>query len=234
MKKDIKEWVETCTVCQTHTRNYGPKIGKLAPVTATYPFEILGMDILTNLPVTERGNRAIVLFTDYYTKWVEAYAITNEEAITIANKLIKGVLCRHGAPTFTISDRGNQFTSDVFREVTEMLGIKQRMTTTYNPMADGQAEKAIGTLTNTLSKMVGKNPEHWDLMIPYALWAYRTAKHATTKETPYFLVYGRDPVNPTDVRVKHWIEDNHKIKDYTQEVAKRLLDAKERVDKEVS
>ena len=66
--------------------------------------------------------------------------------------------------------------------VTEILGVKQRMTSTYNPMADGQAEKAIGTLTNTLSKLTGANPEDWDLLIPYALWAYRTAKHAQQRK----------------------------------------------------
>ena len=163
-----------------------------------------------------------------------SFAIPNEEAITIANKLIRGVICRHGSPTYTISDRGVQFTSDVFKEVAEMLGVKQRMTATYNPMADGQAEKAIGTLTNTLSKLVGVNPTDWDLMIPYALWAYRTAIHATTKETPYFLVYGRDPVDPTDVKVKHWLQKATKVENYTQEVADRLLEAKKRVDIEVA
>ncbi len=235
MKSDIKEWVQTCKICQTHSRDYGPKKGKLAPVIAKYPFQLMGMDILTSLPVTERGNRSIVLFTDYYTKWVEAFAIPNEEAITVANRLIKGVICRHGPPTATISDRGVQFTSDVFREVTEMLGVKQRLTTSYNPMGDGQAEKAIGTLTNTLSKLVGSNPNDWDLMIPYALWAYRTAKHAVTKETPYFLIYGRDPVDPLDVRVKHWLNKhaNNKIENYTREITQRLQEAKERVDIEV-
>ena len=62
-----------------------------------------------------------------------------------------------GFPRKIISDRGNQFTSYLFREVTELLGIKQAMTVAYNLSTDGQAEKAIGTLYNTLSKMVGSN-----------------------------------------------------------------------------
>ena len=233
MRGDIKDWVQTCNICQTHSRNYGPKIGKLAPVMAEYPFQMVGMDIVTSFPVTERGNRSIIVFTDYYTKWVEAFAIPNEETVTIAYAFIKGIICRHGAPTYTISDRGVQFTSDIMREVTEMLGVKQKMTATYNPMADGQAEKAIGTLTNTLSKLVDSNPNDWDLILPYALWAYRTAVHATTKETPYFLVYGREPVDPTDVRVKHWLQKATKIETYTKEIGERLLEAKERVNKEV-
>ena len=116
-----------------------------------------GSNILTNLPETERGNRSIVLFTDYYTKWVEAFSIPNELTITIADKLISGIMCRHGTPERIISNRGDQFTSDIWKEVTELLGMKLSMTTPYNPMADGQAERAIGTLHNTLSKMAGVN-----------------------------------------------------------------------------
>ena len=228
MSTEIKDWVQHCSVCQTHSRNYGQRIGNLQPVIAKEPFEIIGVDILTKLPKTARGNHAIVVFTDYFTKWVEAYPIDNEEAITIANQLIKGVMCRHGAVKRIISDRGNQFTFDLFREVTELLGMKQNMTVAYNPMADGQAEKAIGTLHNTLSKLAGSNAKEWDLLIPYALWAYRTAVHATTKETPFFMVYGREAENPTDVKIRQWM-DSHTPKEYTKLTADRLLDAYERV-----
>ena len=76
------------------------------------------MDIMTCLPSTNRGNKFILVFTDYYTKWVEAFPIPDEIARTVAIKLIKGILCRHGAPERIISDRGTNFTSDVFKEVT--------------------------------------------------------------------------------------------------------------------
>jgi len=99
---------------------------------------------------------------------VKAYTIPNEKAIKIANKLIKEVLYRYRVLTTTIFNRGAQFISDVFKKVLEMLGIKQRMTTTYNPiLANGQAKKAISILTNTLSKLVETNPKNWDLMSPY-------------------------------------------------------------------
>ena len=88
MHKDIKDWVKSCTVCQTHARVMKSKEGKMAPIVATRPFQIMGMDIVNKLPVTTRGNKAIVVFTDYYTKWVEAYPIEDETAITIAQKLI--------------------------------------------------------------------------------------------------------------------------------------------------
>ena len=110
-----------------------------------------------------------------------------------------------------------------------MLGIKQSLTASYSPQADGQAEKAIGTLHNTLSKLCESNQSNWDLLIPYALWAYRTAPHATTAETPFFLIYGHDPVNPVDVRIRQWVQGHQKLEDYTEEVANRLIKAHKRV-----
>jgi hypothetical protein len=97
MNEEIKKWVKECPTCQKHNRNYNPIAGKLAPIIATRPFQIMGMDILTDLPETESGNTSIVLFTDYYTKWVEAYAMPDMTTTTVANKLITGVICRHGA-----------------------------------------------------------------------------------------------------------------------------------------
>ncbi len=229
MHLDIEKWVKECPTCQQHNRNYNKIAGKLAPIMAERPFQIIGMDILTDLPKTNRGNIAIVLFTDYYTKWVEAFALTDYTAVQVASKLITGIVCRHGAPERIISDRGSQFTTDVFRELTEMLGVKQSLTASYSPQADGQAEKAIGTLHQTLSKLVSSNQQDWDLMIPYALWAYRTAVHATTQETPYFLIYGREPTNPVDVTIRQWVEGHKNIKEYTETVAQRLLKARDRV-----
>ena len=114
MGKEVKEWLDTCTVCQQHKRNYDKKIGKMVPIEAERPFEILGLDILTSLLTTARGNKHILVFTDYYTKWPEAFAIPDLEAETVARILVTEILCCHGAPERIITDRGSQFMADVF------------------------------------------------------------------------------------------------------------------------
>ena len=52
------------------------------------------------------------------------------------------------------------------------------------------------TLIEMLSKVVAENQRDWDTKLGAVLWAYRTTKHATTGETPYTLVYGREPRLP--------------------------------------
>ena len=46
-------------------------------------------------------------------------------------------------------------------------------------------------------KVKRKNGRDWDVQLPYVLFAYRTSPHESTGESPFFLMYGRDPVLPT-------------------------------------
>ena len=87
MHKDIKAYTKSCTICQTHNKSHTVKEGKMAPIYSVRPFQIIGMDIMVNLPITSSGNRSIIVFTDYYTKWVEAFPIPDETTTTVAQKL---------------------------------------------------------------------------------------------------------------------------------------------------
>src|SRR5881398_2501392 len=39
------------------------------------PFELIGIDCVGPLPITSKGNRHIIVLTDYFTKWPEAKAV---------------------------------------------------------------------------------------------------------------------------------------------------------------
>ena len=55
------------------------------------------MDVL-QLPVTSSGNKYVVVFLDYLTKWVEAFPTSDQQAPTIARLLVEHIICRHGVP----------------------------------------------------------------------------------------------------------------------------------------
>jgi len=52
--------------------------------------EFLTIDIIGLLPC---GNRLFLVVTDYFTKWTESYAIPNQEAVTVAEKLLREFEC---------------------------------------------------------------------------------------------------------------------------------------------
>ena len=113
----------------------------------------MGVDVL-QLPLTESGNRYVVVFVDYLTKWVKAFAVPDQTAETIAGLLVNKIFCRHGAPEHLLSDRGQNFLSELVTEVCSVLKIKKVNTSGYHPQTDGLVEKMSSTIINMLSKVV--------------------------------------------------------------------------------
>ena len=70
----------------------------LQPMPVEGPFDRVAIDVLGPFPTSDRGNKYIVIFTDYFTKWPEAYAVENADAITTATLFVEEILCRHSAP----------------------------------------------------------------------------------------------------------------------------------------
>jgi hypothetical protein len=70
------------------------------------PMERIATDILCELPETERENRHILVVSDYFTKWTEAFALPVMEAETIARTIMEHVVVRFGVPAVIHSDQG--------------------------------------------------------------------------------------------------------------------------------
>jgi len=105
------------------------------------PMERLAMDILGPLPLTPRGNKFVLVVTDYFTKWTESYVIPNQEATTVAEKLVSEFVCRFGVPREIHSDQGSNFESKVMTAVCKLLDIDKTRTTPLHPQSDGQVER---------------------------------------------------------------------------------------------
>ena len=195
MRSDVRRFCRGCLNCATWK---GPGRGirpPLQPIPVKGPFHRVGVDIL-QLPLTSSGNKYLVVFLDYLTKWVEAYPVPDQRAETIARLLVENIVCRHGVPEELLSDRGANFLSDLILEMCSLLGIRKVNTSGYHPQTDGLVEKFNSTITNMISKSVAVSVE-WDKQLPLLLFAYRTTIQESTRESPFFLLYGRDPRLPT-------------------------------------
>jgi len=84
----------------------------LKPISVNKPFEILAVDFMGPLPLRRNGNIFIVVFIDYFSKYIESFATNDITAETIAKLFVTRIICRHGAPEILQSDRGSDFTGN--------------------------------------------------------------------------------------------------------------------------
>ena len=74
-----------------------------------------------------------------------------------------------------------------------MTDVKHCVSSAYHPQTNGLDERFNQTLINTLKKVIDASKEDWDEHLPAALYAYRISKQASSKFTPFFLMYNRNP-----------------------------------------
>ena len=201
MRQDIIKWSRACKICAS--RQVGTPIHTpLTPIAVAGPFDRVGIDVI-KFPTSSKGNKYAVVVMDYLTKWPEVFPTRDQTSITIARLLVEQIVPRHGVPVELLSDRGAAFLSKLMEEVYSLLGIRKTNTTAYHPQMDGLVERFNRTLTNMLAKKVKKNGKDWDVQLPYVLFVYRASPQESTGESPFFLMYGRDPVLPTADMVSH-------------------------------
>lgn len=100
-------------------------------------------------------------------------------------------------PEKLLSNRGPDFLSTLVQEVCKLLGTTKVNTSGYHPQCDGLVEKFNSRLINMWSKSVDKYVCDWDKHLPYLFFAYRVDIQESTKASPFYLLYGREPQVPT-------------------------------------
>ena len=128
-----------------------------------YPMERIAVDILGELPVTERGNKYVLVVSDFFTKWTESYPMRNMEAATIAKLLVEQLFSRFGIPDQKHTDQGRQFENKLFAEMCELLHIDKTRTTPYHPQSDGMVERFNKTLCSMIRAYINENQKSYDL-----------------------------------------------------------------------
>ena len=195
------------------------------PIKVGGPFERVGVDIL-KMPLTESGNRYVVVFVEYLTKWVEAFPVPDQTSETIARLLIDHVVCRHGVPRELLSDRGANLLSDLMQEVCALTGMKKVNTTASHPQTDGLVENFNRTLRAMIAKHGRTMGSNWNVYLQQLLFAYRTKPHSSTQESPFYLTYGRDARLPTET-VLESLPNPYRVdsESYSEELTKGLASA---------
>ncbi|KAI7789793.1 hypothetical protein IRJ41_013744 [Triplophysa rosa] len=197
MWSDVKRQVRTCVKCQTLKSENQKPAGKLQQTTTTRPNQMLGVDIMGPLPRSTNQNEYLLVFIDYYSRWVELFPMRKATAQNVASIFRKEILTRWGVPDFILSDRGVQFISYVFRELCENWNVTPKLTTAYHPQTN-MTERVNRTLKSMMAAYVEGNHKRWDQFLPEFRFALNSGIQETTGFSPAELQLGRKLQGPMD------------------------------------
>ena len=202
MNEQIRNYIKSCEICQIHSYK---KYKKNCTITPSYDqgddfFELVGVDAVGPLPLTVNGNKYILVMVDYFTKWAEAKAVRNLTA-TYTIEFYEEVFHRlcHRFPKRVLSDNRSNFVADETKKYLEDNGIIHSKATPYHSDINGLCKRFNKILKHVLAKALdGKSKKKWDKYLCGTTWYYNTSTHDTISNTPYFMVFKKEPTFKVD------------------------------------
>ena len=194
MKKDILHHCKQCAVCEKF-KIERIKFKKLHFSTPNQLMEFICMDLIGEFhPPTSRGHRYALMVMDMLTGFVFCAPLQTKKAKEIVQKYLDTVYYRFGGSRKILSDNGTEFKNKVFEEMAKKLGCDVRVySRPYQPQSNGRIECFHKFLKACMGKYINPRLE-WDEVIPMATVAYNFFPHTTSKERPFFLMFGHDPL----------------------------------------
>jgi hypothetical protein len=199
VRKYVEYWCKKCDICASRK---SPPVRPKAPMrqyNVGAPLERIAIDVMGPLPTSTVGNKYLLVIGDYFTKFVHAVPMRNQEADNVAKKLIENFITIFGVPMQIHTDQGTNFESNLFKALCKYLDIDKTRTTVMRPQSDGMAERYMRTIEDMLSSFVGTRQNDWDKYIPLIMMAYRSSVHETTGVTPCRMMFGHEINLPVDL-----------------------------------
>ncbi|GFR48414.1 hypothetical protein Agub_g10309 [Astrephomene gubernaculifera] len=201
MHADVSSVVSRCKLCDRANTTGNVRPEELQPLPIKGPMYRWGVDLCGPFPETARGDRYVMVAIEHFSKHIELIPLPDKTAKSTAQAFLSNVLARFSAPAEVLTDRGAEWQGE-FAALLEQCAIDHRETSAEHPQTDGAAERIVQVVKRGLRKYCAQEgrAQAWDEFLPWMALGYRCSPQASTRMTPYFLLYGVDPVVPPAVR----------------------------------
>ena len=196
MKSEVFKHCKTCKECmlQNQANTSGEfKHFKIPEVL----MQLICMDLVGPIsPVTSRGNRFILTCIDMLTGFRIAVPIKDKTAKAVCDAYRAHVYCIFGGSVRILTDNGTEFKNEQMDKLCKQLNIKRVYSPVYTPEANGRLEAWHRFFKACVAKHIRGNATEWDEVVPLAGAAYNFFPCQASRESPFVLMFGRDPITP--------------------------------------
>lgn len=198
MRREVSEYVKTCTACQRYKAANQKPPGLLQTPVMQRRFEIIAIDLFGPLPAGPADEKWIFIIEDTASRWVELFPLVNATSEACGWTLVNEVFFRYGLPRRLLSDNGTQFTNQLMQYLGHCLQIEQTFTPAYHPAAN-PVERKNRDLKTQLAIQLGNQHSDWPSKLPAIRFAMNTVFTQATGYTPAYLTFGRELRTPFDI-----------------------------------
>ena len=149
MNHDATEYFTNCHQCHVAKGHYTGPYTQQGSLVANKPLDLLCIDFLKVDPSRDSKENILVL-TDAFTKFSQAFITNNQKALTVAKILVEKWFYVYGIPVHIHSDKGQSFENAIISKLYFMYNSKQSVTTPYNLLGNSICEWFNHTLLGLL------------------------------------------------------------------------------------
>lgn len=197
MAHDMEHYIKGCGGCVAR-KSPNPRVAPLNQIISSGPMELVCIDFLSLEP-DSKGMANILVVTDHFSRYAQAYVTRDQKAHTVAKVLVEKYFVNYGLPARLHSDQGRDFESRLIKELLLLMGVKKSRTSPYHPQGDPQPERFNRTLLSMMGTLPPAKRQNWSQYVSQLVHAYNCTKSDVTGYSPYFLMFGREARLPVDV-----------------------------------
>jgi hypothetical protein len=185
----------------------------------------LGLGHCRALPTAQGNLKFTFVAVEYFTKWIEARAVSTITSKTAQKFFWQNIVCRLGVPSELTVDNSKQFDSQDFKGFCFSIGTKLAFASVYHPQSNGVVERANGKIFTAVKKMLlDEKKGRWADLLPKAVWALNTTECRATGFTPFRLLYGSEAMTPQEKKHGSPRTVSSAVPDVDEPTSKDLID----------
>ena len=118
----------------------------------------------------------------------------SKSADDVIHAYIETILPQIGPSRFILTDNGTEFKNDTMKSILIRLNMEHKFTTVYFPRGNSRLENSHTLLKRSISKYIDLLDVEWDRCLNLATHAFNISPSSDNCSSPYFIVYGKEPI----------------------------------------